>query len=152
MSLPEDERGRSPSKQEQVRTWSIVNQVPGPHRRFTRDINSAGSGRRYQTVSTTEKPRKNWSVSWVSAFFHRFVPRASGKMASLTRLKGVRRSVASGARYDAFTASDVKATLLVHPQPDAPTEIWCDASNIAVGGVLVHLQHGIWKPLSFWSN
>ena len=44
------------------------------------------------------------------------------------------------------------ATLLVHPQPDERTEIWCDASNIAVGAVLVQLHHGICKPLSFWSR
>ena len=49
-------------------------------------------------------------------------------------------------------AAIATATLLVHPQSDAPTEIWCDASNIAVGAVLVQLQHGIWKPLSFWSR
>ena len=46
----------------------------------------------------------------------------------------------------------ISITLLVHPQPDAPTEIWCDASSIAVGAVLVQLQHGIWKPLSLWSR
>ena len=49
-------------------------------------------------------------------------------------------------------AAIATATLLVHPQPDAPTEIWCDASNIAVEAVLVQLQHGIWKPLSLWSR
>ena len=43
-------------------------------------------------------------------------------------------------------------TLLVHPQPDVPTEMWCDASNIAVGAVLIQLQHVIWKPLRFWSR
>ena len=44
------------------------------------------------------------------------------------------------------------ATLLIHPSPTAQTEIWCDASNIAVGAVLVQLQQGIWRPLSFWSK
>ena len=29
------------------------------------------------------------------------------------------------------------ATLIVHPLPTAQTEIWCDASNIAVGAVLM---------------
>ena len=96
----------------------------------------------------------------ICAFFHRFVPHASGKMASLTRLKNISRQKEFHEAWfpehdEAF--ADVKAaiataTLLVHPQPDAPTEIWCDASNIAVGAVLVQLQHGIWKPLSFWSR
>ena len=49
-------------------------------------------------------------------------------------------------------AAIATASLLVHPQPDAPTEIWLDASNIAVGAVLVQLQQGILKPLSFWSR
>ena len=81
-------------------------------------------------------------------------------MASLTRLKNSSRQKEFDEAWlpehdDAF--ADVKAaiataTQLVHPQPDAPTEIWCDASNIAVGAVLVQLQHGIWKPLSFWSR
>ena len=49
------------------------------------------------------KPTGNLSVSW-AYFFRRFLPHASGKMASLTRLnsisnqKGVRRSVDSGER------------------------------------------------------
>ena len=96
----------------------------------------------------------------ICAFFHRFVPHASDKMASLTRLKNISRQKEFDEAWlpehdEAF--ADVKAaiataTLLVHPQPDAPTEIWCDASNIAVGAVLVQLQHGIWKPLSFWSR
>ena len=96
----------------------------------------------------------------ICAFFHRFVPHASGKMASLTRLKNISRQKEFDAPWlpehgEAF--ADVKtavanATLLVHPQSDAPTEIWCHASNIAVGAVLVQLQHGIWKPLSFWSR
>ena len=96
----------------------------------------------------------------ICSFFHRFVPHASGKMASLTRLKNISRQKEFDKAWhpehdEAF--ADVKAaiataTLLVHPQPDAPIEIWCDASNIAVGAVLVQLQHGIWKPLSFWSR
>ena len=44
MYLQEGERFSALSKQEQVRTWSIVNQVPGPDRQFTWDLNSDGSG------------------------------------------------------------------------------------------------------------
>lgn len=96
----------------------------------------------------------------ICAFFHRFVPHASGKMASLSRLKSVNRQKdfeeAWLPEHD-HAFADVKAaiataTLLVHPLLDAPTEIWCDASNIAVGAVLVQLQRGMWKPLSFWSR
>ena len=96
----------------------------------------------------------------ICAFFHRFVPHASGKMALLTRLKSISRQKefdeAWLSEHDQAFA-DVKAaiatsTLLAQPQLDASTEIWCGASNIAVGAVLVQLQHGIWKPLRFWSR
>ena len=96
----------------------------------------------------------------ICAFYHRFVPHASGIMASLTRLKNISRQKEFDEAWlpehdEAF--ADVEAAidtvaLLVHPQPDAPTEIWCDASNIAVGAVLIQLQNGIWKPLSSWSR
>ena len=105
MSLPEDERGRSSSKQGQVRTWSIVNQVPGPHRRFTRDLNSAGSSWRHQTVSTTENPER------IGAFlgnlcllspFRASRIRQNGITDAIEEhqpSKGVRQSVASGAQW-----------------------------------------------------
>ena len=35
--------------------------------------------------------------------------------------------------------------MLVHPLKSSPTELWCDASNIAVGAVLVQLQKGRWS-------
>ena len=96
----------------------------------------------------------------VCAFFHCFVRHASAKMAPLSKLKNIARQkdfekawlpehdVAFSNIKDAMAS----ATLLVHPSPTAQTEIWCDASNIAVGAVLVQLQQGIWRPLSFWSK
>ena len=96
----------------------------------------------------------------ICAFFHRSMPHASGKMASMTPSKNISRQKEFDEAWlpehdEAF--ADVKvaiatATLLVHPQPDPPTEIWCDASNIADGAVMIQLQYGIWKPLSFWSK
>ena len=68
----------------------------------------------------------------ICAFFHRFVPHASGKMASLMRLKNISRQKQFDAawllEHDEASA-DVKAaittaTLLFHPQADAPIEIW----------------------------
>ena len=96
----------------------------------------------------------------VCAFFHRFVRHASAKMAPLSKLKNITRQkdfetawlpehdVAFSNIKDAMAS----ATLLVHPSPTAQTEIWCDESNIAIGSVLVQLQQGIWRPLSFWSK
>jgi len=45
-----------------------------------------------------------------------------------------------------------EATMLAHPISGAMTELWCDASNIAVGAVLVQRQNGFWRPLAFWSK
>ena len=87
----------------------------------------------------------------VCAFFHRFVRHASAKMAPLSKLKNITRQkdfetawlpehdVAFSNIKDAMAS----ATPLIHPSPTAQTEIWCDASNIAVGAVLVQLQQGI---------
>ena len=44
------------------------------------------------------------------------------------------------------------ATLLVHPDPMAQINITCDASDVAVGGVLQQYLKGMWQPLSFFSK
>ena len=96
----------------------------------------------------------------ICAFFHRFVRHASGKMAPLTQLKSISRqkdfeeawNPVHDRAFHATKEAIANATLLVHPLPKAQTEIWCDASNIAVGAVLVQFQRGLWKPLSFWSK
>ena len=94
------------------------------------------------------------------AFFNRFVRHASAKMAPLSKLKNITRQKdfekawlsEHDVAFSNIRAAMASATLLVHPSPTAQTEIWCDASNIAVGAVLVQLQQGIWRPLSFWSK
>ena len=44
------------------------------------------------------------------------------------------------------------ATLLVHPDSTAQINITCDASDVAVGGVLQQFLNGMWQPLSFYSK
>lgn len=44
------------------------------------------------------------------------------------------------------------ATMLTHPQRNAPTSLTVDASEQAVGAVLQQLVHGIWQPLGFSAN
>ena len=44
------------------------------------------------------------------------------------------------------------ATLLVHPDSTAQLNITCDASDVAVGGVLQQFLNGMWQPLSFFSK
>ena len=81
-------------------------------------------------------------------------------MAPLTQLKSISRQKDFEEAWNpvherAFYATKeaiANATLLVHPLPKTQTEIWCDASNIAMGAVLVQFQRGLWKPLSFWSK
>ena len=43
-------------------------------------------------------------------------------------------------------------TLLVHQDPMAQLNITCDASDVAVGGVLQPYLNGMWQPLSFFSK
>ena len=96
----------------------------------------------------------------ICAFSHHFVRHASGKMAPLSQLKNISRQKDFEEAWNpvhdrAFCATKeaiANATLLVHLLPKAQTEIWCDASNIAVGAMLVQFQRGLWKPLSFWSK
>lgn len=44
------------------------------------------------------------------------------------------------------------ATLLVFPKDNAPLNVTCDASDIAVGAVLEQYQNSEWKPLAFFSK
>ena len=43
-------------------------------------------------------------------------------------------------------------TLLVQPDPTAQINITCDASDVAVGGVLQQYLNGMWQPLLFFSK
>ena len=44
------------------------------------------------------------------------------------------------------------ASLLIHPQPDAPINVMTDASDIAIGVVLQQHLDGQWCPLSYFSR
>ena len=46
----------------------------------------------------------------------------------------------------------LKATALVHPDPQAPKALTTDASDKAVGGVLEQFSDGRWQPIGFWSK
>ena len=90
-------------------------------------------------------------IPWCVCFFHRFVQHASAEMSPLSKLKNIIRQKdfekswlpEHDVAFSNIKAAMASATLLVHPSPTAQTEIWCDASNIAVGAVLVQLQHGM---------
>ena len=44
------------------------------------------------------------------------------------------------------------ATLLAHPQPNAPIALTTDASDVAVAAVLEQSINGLWQPLAFFSR
>ena len=45
-----------------------------------------------------------------------------------------------------------RATILVHPQSDAPLTLFVDASDVGVGGVVQQLVNDTWQPLAFFSK
>ena len=103
-------------------------------------------------------------------YYHRLIPHCAAKLSPLNTLlpsanEGqTRLSPKSNFNLSwtesanlAFIESIVKqmlvnATLLVHPNPSAPLNITCDASDFAVGGVLQQCVDNIWQPLSFFSK
>ena len=101
-------------------------------------------------------------------YYHRFIPQCAEKLTPLNNLLTAandghtRLSLKSNfdLKWDenaesAFSESKqilANATLLVHPDPMAQVNITCDASDVAVGGVLQQYLNGKWQPLSFFSK
>ena len=99
-------------------------------------------------------------------YYHRFIPHCADKLTLLNQLLTAanegqtRLSPKSNfdlklneSAYLAFIESKqilANATLLVHPDHSAPLNITCDASDIAVGGVLQQYIDNVWQPLSFF--
>ena len=94
------------------------------------------------------------------AFVHRFIKNASGIVAPLHTLRSCSKKEKfqdswCTAHEEAFNMAKkaiANATLLAHPKLDAKTEIWTDASEAAVGAILVQHQENRWVPLAFWSR
>ena len=101
-------------------------------------------------------------------YYHRFIPHCAAK---LTPLNNLLTSANEGhTRLSPISNFDLKwnkdaesafseskqilanATLLVHPDSTAQLNITCDASDVAVGGVLQQFLNGMWQPLSFFSK
>ena len=98
-------------------------------------------------------------------YYHRFIPQCAAKLTPLNNLLTAandghtRLSPKSNfeLKWDENAESESKqilanATLLVHPDPMAQLNITCDASDVAVGGVLQQYLNGMWQPLSFFSK
>ena len=101
-------------------------------------------------------------------YYHRFIPHCAAKLTPLNNLltsanEGHTR-LSPKSNFDlkwnkeaesAFSESKqilANATLLVHPDSTAQLNITCDASDVAVGGVLQQFLNGMWQPLSFFSK
>ena len=90
-------------------------------------------------------------------YYHRFLPGIAGILAPLhAQASGKGQNIEWPAEcQDAFDRTKdalSSATLLHHPQPDAPTSLTVDASNTAVGAQLEQRQGRSWVPLAFFSR
>lgn len=90
-------------------------------------------------------------------FYHRFVLHAAVLMQPLYqacsgKAKLVEWTDNMNIAFEKTKQALADATMLVHPNPEAPTALTVDASNQAVGGVLEQLINGSWKPLAFFSR
>ena len=101
-------------------------------------------------------------------YYHRFIQHCAAKLTPLNNLltsanEGHTR-LSPKSNFDlkwnkeaesAFPVSKqilANAMLLVHPDSTAQLNITCDASDVAVGGVLQQFLNGMWQPLSFFSK
>ena len=93
-------------------------------------------------------------------FYHRFVPSCAQTLQPLhdllkTAPKGTAPltwTEATTAAFQSIKDALANATLLVHPQPEAPTCILTDASSSAVGAVLQQRIDDTWCPLAYFSR
>ena len=101
-------------------------------------------------------------------YYHCFIPQCAAKLTPLnnwlTAANVGHTKLSPKSNFDlkwdenaesAFSESKqilANATLLVHPDPIAQLNITCDASDVAVGGILQQYLNGMWQPLSFLSK
>ena len=91
-------------------------------------------------------------------FYRRFIPNGATILHPLNRLlsKSTPNTLtwtdATVAAFNSVKEALAEATLLVLPQPGAPTCIMADASEAAVGAVLQQFIGGQWQPLAYFSK
>lgn len=90
-------------------------------------------------------------------FYRRFLPAAAHKMVPLfSALQGKPKDFQwTDTTEDTFVETKnmlADATLLAHPDPQAPISIATDASDVAVGAVLQQYVRNTWVPLAFFSR
>ena len=94
-------------------------------------------------------------------FYHRFIPDCAKILQPLNVLLAVpskgedKHLIWMEQALSAFylvREALAKATLLFHPQPDAPTCLITDASDVTVGAVLQQLIGAVWSPIAYFSR
>ena len=95
-------------------------------------------------------------------YYHRFIPMAAGILAPLNKLlEGYKKSnrnrliVWDATTEEAFAAAKrslAEATVLAYPEAGATLGLFCDASAVAVGGVLQQYRNDKWVPIAFFSK
>lgn len=92
-------------------------------------------------------------------FYHRFLPNVTKTLCPLYEaLKTTRKSEPiqwTDQMIKAFDDSKISlanASMLAHPQPDAPIALTSDASDRAIGAVFEQYIDGVWQPLAFFSK
>ncbi len=93
-------------------------------------------------------------------FYHRFLPNIAASLKPLYKEIAVADSIKSEINwtqeltqaFEEVRTSLVRATMLVHPDPNAVVNLTTDASDIAVGAVIEQCVGGIWQPLAFFSR
>ena len=103
---------------------------------------------------------KLWEFLGLVNFYRRFLPGGARVLQPLNQLlsnsKSSTKKIAwSEEATTAFTSIKemlAQATLLVHPKPEAPTNIMTDASDIAVGAVLQQYIGKEWFPIAYFSK
>lgn len=112
----------------------------------------------YPTPATARKLREFLGIV---NYYHRFIPQAAATLAPLHELlKGLKKSSVKKLAWspeaeEAFQEVKSKlaqATLLAFPTPNAPTSVYTDASNDAIGAVLQQEVAGVLRPIAFFSK
>ncbi|GBM02974.1 Retrovirus-related Pol polyprotein from transposon 412, partial [Araneus ventricosus] len=94
-------------------------------------------------------------------FYRRFLKNAAHEQSLLSDyLKGAKKNDTrltnwteeAKLAFESCKNSLVISTLLVYPSPDARLSLTCDASDRALGSVLIQEENGQWKSLAFFSR
>ena len=93
-------------------------------------------------------------------FYRRFIPHCADILQPLTDLLKNRKKKnqpieLNEREFSAFSrAKDelANATSLIHPRSDVPVNLFVDASDVGVGGVVHQLVDNEWQPLAFFSK